>query len=90
MTTRDELIRLGEQLGRERDKALQLWTWLPSYEVAKRHHGDYADEFMPSIDEIMSEACKVMAQAKGYELSEEEQEWLAQCPCGEGCESKGC
>lgn len=76
---RTEIQMLAKQLEEEDNAAFDLWTWLPSHEIASEHHGDYAAEFMPTIAEIMREAAthihrlKTGAQALAPEP----------CPCGE-------
>ena len=45
MNAADAIIALGKQLSDEKSAAHDLWTWLPSYKVAERNHGDYASEF---------------------------------------------
>lgn len=51
-----DMIDLGGHLQDIEDRAHDLWTHLPSYQIALKFHGDYAMEFRPSPDEIMSEA----------------------------------
>jgi hypothetical protein len=91
MSIADEIIRLGHQLDEERNAAYELWSWLPSRTVAERHHGDYYANFTPSVSDILKEAAMVMAENAGHETSEQDRkEWFEKCPCGEGCEEKGC
>jgi len=84
MALRDEFIRLGNQLAEERDAAFSLWTWLPSYKEAEKHHGDYAGEHMPSVADIIKEASMFIAHGLNPtdEQRKEAGEWY-QCPCGE-------
>lgn len=84
-----DLIHLGEQLADENAAAHDLWTWLPSHAVAKKHHGDYAAEHCPSNADVMREATNYIAHMRHPErpLTREEQEWFESCPCGEDHES---
>ena len=78
MPTIDQLISLGADLSRMKDRAFNLWTWLPSCDAAKRNHGDYYSEFIPTMDNIMHEACEVIfAMKNGQELP------AGDCPCDE-------
>lgn len=87
MNIREELISLGKDLEEERNEAFSLWTWLPSYQVAKKYHGDYADEYMPSIADVMKESCLYFASLKYPDsLTEDDKLWFTECPCGEYCE----
>jgi len=60
----DSFISLGKQLDEQQNAAHDLWTWLPSYKVAQKHHGDYASNFVPSIKDIIVEASMVMARMR--------------------------
>lgn len=82
----DDIIDIGNQLDRIRNRALDLWTWLPSYRKATEHHGDYACEYQPPIDEIMREACEMFAyfRDKGVEMLP-----CVECPCGEEHDDDG-
>ena len=82
--TKDDLIILGDQLSKERDAAFDLWTWLPSHKEAQKFHGDYANEFIPSVRDILIEAS--MFISAGLKISGEEAkdpEHFYACPCGE-------
>jgi len=59
-----ELVNLGEELSKERDTAHDLWTWLPSYKVAEKNHGDYASEFAPTVADIMREAAMYIGRLR--------------------------
>ncbi len=85
MKLAQELIRFGEQLAAENAAAHDLWTWLPSYKVAERHHGDYASEHCPSNRDVMYEAALYLTNTSrcNTEMTTEEQEWFTRCPCGE-------
>jgi len=77
------LIELGHQFVEESNKALDLSTWLPSYEAAKEYHGDYAFEFIRTPADIMVEASIVFSVLQGYIHTRHEiEEWFS-CPCGE-------
>lgn len=60
----DAMISLGKQLDEMQNAAHDLWTWLPSYKVAQKNHGDYADNFTPSIKDIIVEASMFMARVR--------------------------
>jgi hypothetical protein len=85
-----ELIRFGQQLDAESNAAHDLWTWLPSYKVAQKHHGDYASEHCPSNQDVMHEASLYLANASrtNTEMTPEEEEWFTRCPCGEDHEEE--
>jgi hypothetical protein len=88
MSTRQEIIRLGEQLAAEDNAAHDLWTWLPSHKVAERHHGDYADSVAPAVEDVLKEAAIYIHSLKRIgstspEDVAEEREWFERCPCGE-------
>ena len=53
---RNALILAAHEMEEERNRAHDLWTHLPSYRDARYKFGDYADEHMPSIADIMYEA----------------------------------
>ena len=81
-----ELIDFGRQLAAEGDAAHDLWTWLPSYKVAQKHHGDQASEHRPSNRDVMVEAAMYLASVNGSPdapMTSEEREWFERCPCGE-------
>lgn len=86
---RTEIGRFAGELDRESNAASDLWTWLPSYKVAERHHGDYAGEHRPSVAEVMNEAAIYLGhlgfdgKVLPHRLTEDEAEWLIRCPCGE-------
>lgn len=85
------LIHQMRALVREHDalneRALQLWTWLPSYHFAKKAHGDYVDEFQPTLDILMSEACLLLSYlSRENKVSPDEaRQWFV-CHCEE-CQS---
>ena len=76
------LMRLAKELEAEGAVTHDLWTWLPSHDAAKKAHGDYASEFLPSTVDVLREAATVLSQVRGYALSDEDKERFA-CPCGE-------
>jgi hypothetical protein len=80
-----ELIQLGEQLATEKAAAHDLWTWLPSHAVAKKHHGDYASEHCPSNRDVMVEAAMYLANMSRADttMTPAEQEYFLRCPCDE-------
>ena len=85
MKLADELIRFGQQLVEEHNAAHDLWSWLPSYKIAEKHHGDYAANAQPSNADVMKEAAMYLGHLKRPEvpLTSEEQDWFTRCPCGE-------
>ena len=85
MKLADELIRFGQQLAEENNATHDLWSWLPSYKVAQKHHGDYAANAQPSNADVMKEAAMYLGHLKRPEtpLTSEEQDWFTSCPCGE-------
>jgi len=85
---RQALIQLGRQLEAETNAAHDLWTWLPSHEVAQKHHGDYASEHQPSNADVIKEAAMYLGHLKHPDvaLTPEEKEWFTSCPCGESHE----
>lgn len=76
---------LVRRLDADDNAAYELWTWLPSYKVAQKHHGDYASNHQPPAADVMREAAMVFAlQARPDSVTPAEQaEWFEQCPCGE-------
>lgn len=88
-TTRDLICDLAKDFEAENNAAFSLWSWLPSYKIAEKYHGDYASSFQPSIASILEEAAFVLAEKAGYEQSAEDRAEYLQCPCGEGCEENG-
>ena len=65
------------------DNASDLYSWLPSYDAAKHHHGHRANKHIRSPAAVMKEASLAMAAAQGYQLDREEiEEWFS-CGCGE-------
>lgn len=89
MKLAQELIQLGQQLAAENDAAHDLWTWLPSYRVAQKHHGDQASEHRPSNRDVMVEAAMYLASTSRADttMTAEEKEWFTRCPCDEDHDS---
>jgi hypothetical protein len=87
---RSVLIELGRQLDDEQNAAHDLWTWLPSYAVARKHHGDRGMSYCPSVRDVMHEAAMYLACESRDDkiMTDEEKEWLTRCPCGEDHEGK--
>jgi len=94
MNAADAIIALGTQLSDEKSAAHDLWTWLPSYKVAEKNHGDYASEFAPCVKDIMAEAAMFIAAMKDPSspfgpktaevlrtLTPDETDWFMRCPC---------
>lgn len=82
---KSNIAKLAKAFEAEYEAAYSLWTWLPSYKEASKHHGHHATNFIPSIDEIMTEASMVLAvqQHGGDVHSEEERNFWFTCPCDE-------
>lgn len=73
-----QLRSLVRDLDDADNAAFDLWTWLPSYRAAEKHHGDYACEFRPSNADVMIEASQVLGCLKHGKPEPE-----PDCPCGE-------
>lgn len=79
-------INFAHDLEKANNEAFALWSWLPSCDVARKHHGDYYSEFTPKLHDVMAEASMMFAKMKtrpNAPLTEEEKEWFTRCPCGE-------
>jgi len=79
-------INLGKELEDITNEASSLWSWLPSYKVAEKHHGDYKYEVQPKVADVITEASMYFAKLKhrpNEPLNDEEKEWFERCPCGE-------
>lgn len=85
MKLAQELIQLGQQLAAENEAAHDLWTWLPSYRIAQKHHGDHASAHRPSNRDVMVEAAMYLANIGRADttVTPEEEAWFTRCPCGE-------
>lgn len=86
----DAIIRLGAELSNQRDRAFDLWTYLPSYRAAVAAHGDYASEFMPSVADVLREASMYIC----HKLNPTEEQLkdageYYRCPCGETHDVEG-
>ena len=79
------IISAAHRFEAESNAAHDLWSWLPSCAVAKKHHGDYYSEFTPDQAEVMREAACVLAQKAGYE-PREDRDLMETCPCGDSHE----
>jgi hypothetical protein len=77
-----DLIKLGQELSETQNRAFDLWTWLPSYKVAHKFHGDYASSFVPRIQDIIMEANLYIQYLKDLQMNEERRRWFEECPCG--------
>lgn len=89
---RDEIRILAHRMDEEDDAASDLWSWLPSHDEAKKHHGDYWQSVRPDCATVMREAAKFLA-ALSHGVTPEMREsiiaaengrsdWFG-CPCGE-------
>lgn len=79
---KDDLIMLAHKLEDEENAASDLWTWLPSYEVANHFHGDYASDVRPGVCDVMIEASIYLASLAGC-CDAGDEAWFTQCPCGD-------
>lgn len=91
MDIRNAFIQLGASLSEEDNAAHDLWTWLPSHQVAQKHHGDQAGNHQPKVKDVLIEAAMYIAKLKRTaeptkEEVAEERAWFAQCPCGDAHE----
>jgi len=90
-TFKNNIIELAHSLEKERDRAFDLWTWLPSHQEAVKHHGDYYCEQTPSTHDILIEAAIYIGHLKALlnnniVLTEEQIKDASEfyeCPCGE-------
>lgn len=84
MSVRGWIISLAHELSEENNAAFDLWTWLPSYREALKHHGDYASEFTPSPTDVMREATMYISHDScPTEEQRKEAQGYYDCPCGE-------
>jgi hypothetical protein len=60
-SARDLIISLGAELSDQENVAHDLWTWLPSYKVAKELRGDYACEYRPGVADVMRDAMALIS-----------------------------
>lgn len=88
MSLMEELRALLHQFDEERDAAGDLWSWLPSAQEAKAHHGDYYYAHRPAPADVMREAARYLAVLTGSPPSEEDRE-LFKCPCGDSHDAEG-
>lgn len=78
------IVDLGEEISKELNAASDLWTWLPSHQVARAGHGDYAYEYMPDVVDILREAAEFISHGlKPNKKQREEAGDLYKCLCGE-------
>jgi hypothetical protein len=81
---KNQIIELGHELSEENNRAMDLWSWLPSYKVTEKYHGDYVFEFMPTVRDILYEANLYISSLKGYsDTDANTKEWFERCCCGE-------
>lgn len=84
MSIREDVIRLGEELAKERNAAFDLWSWLPSHAAAEKHHGDYSDTKFPGVEQVLIEACFWFSDQKyPKNHTDAERREMYRCPCGE-------
>lgn len=83
-TAIDALISLGRELGETKNAAYDLWTWLPSHKRAVAAHGDYADNYTPSIHDVVREATEFISHdCRPSAEQQTEAGDLYRCPCGD-------
>jgi hypothetical protein len=82
MSFENDLIRFAKLLEERQDRALDLWSWLPSCEAAQGCLGDYHHELMPEMATIMGEACCYIGDLKAGRPMENE---IYGCPCQGNC-----
>ena len=80
---KDPFIQLGEQLATEKNKAFDLWSWLPSAKAAEQSHGEYFSEFTPSVGDILTEAAMFIQAECAPSAKALAEEPLYRCPCDE-------
>lgn len=83
MSLRAEIISLGHELSEQSNAAFNLWTWLPSYKAAQAAHGDYAGNFTPSVQDVLTEAAIFIGHGLQPTPEQLAGEPLYSCPCGE-------
>lgn len=82
MTLEADIIQFAHTLERRRDRAYDLWTWLPSCKAAQECLGDYYSEIMPDMEYVMEEACSYISDLKaGRPLGSD----IYGCPCQGDC-----
>ena len=83
---RELICELADEFDAEKNTSFDLWTYLPSYKEAEKHHGEYACEHIPNISDLMHEATLYLIRTarqldgKNPELTGEEKNWYS-CPC---------
>jgi hypothetical protein len=60
MSLKHDIVAFARELEATDAEAFSLWTWLPSRKMAEKAHGDYADEFQPTLADLMNEATAVL------------------------------
>lgn len=84
LMTRGDIIRFAAELAKEEDRALDLWTWLPSYKAAVAAHGDYASEYRPPMGDLLCEATLFISHKLNPTPEQmKEAGTFYRCPCGE-------
>lgn len=80
----DAIIQLGAELANEKNKAFDLWTHLPSYKAAQAAHGDHADNFQPTVADVLAEATLFISHGLNPTVEQRKEAGkLYLCPCGE-------
>ena len=60
MSLKHDILRYARELEATDNAAFDLWSWLPSRMMATKAHGDHADQFQPSLPELLKEAASVL------------------------------
>jgi len=78
MKLKASIQEFARELDAQDNAVVVLWEWLPSCEMAKKHHGKYYFEFTPAPSDVMIEASRFIAW-----LTDNKDMLEAECPCGE-------
>lgn len=81
MDLKSAIQSFARELDRQDNASYDLWSWLPSYRAAKKHHGDCADEFMPMLSDVLIEATEYIASLVAPEIAQLMHD--VDCPCGD-------
>ena len=83
MEPEELILFLRERIDADSTHAQTFWMWLPSYQAAKRGHGDGANEMRPNNHRLLAEAD--LFARHGFHPSPEqivEGGYFYKCPCG--------
>lgn len=83
-TLKNLMEDLVHQMDDDQKASYDLWTWLPSYKEAVKHHEDYALEQIPDVSDVMKEAAMFISHGlKPTKEQIKEAGEFYECPCGE-------